>query len=297
MVRGSLTRVLAEELDSLTGIVVSHTCDAMQCLAGVLALARPDLWVDVVSCPAVFGSAGGRKYFIVELQRFAGRISDRLGADISISQLDRSIEVYNRNRNLLGRLSAFRHLFPASEYMEMMNAGLVMPKEEHNAMLDRLLDELWETAPPEKPSGPRLLISGSFLSDTTVLDLVEELGGLVVGDDLCNGARYFDTLVARGDDPIGALVDRYSRRALCPCKHDLQRSRREWILDCVRRSRADAVLFVLEKFCEPHAFDYPRLAGELEDAGIPAMMIEVGRTAARGRLRTRIQALLEKLSA
>ena len=295
--RGSLTRLLGDGLDSLQGVVFSHTCDTMQCLADVLALARPDIWVDVVGHPTVLDSSGGREYLVAELQRFAGRISQRVGAVISIYELTRSVEIYNHNRNLLGRLRAFREMLSASEYLNVLNAGLLMPKEEHNALLDRLLGELWKgRTQPERSEGPRLLISGSFLTDTTVLELIEELGGVIVGDDLCNGTRYVDTLVAKSDDPIAALADRYLRRAPCPCKQSPQRSRSEWILDGVQRSRADAVLFVLEKFCEPHAFDYPHLAEVLEGEGISTMRIEVERVTVLGQLRTRLQAFLERLS-
>jgi len=294
--RGCLTRLLSGEVDFLAGVVLGHTCDAMLCLADIAALARPDLCIYSVGYPTVLDSPGSHTYLVAELQRFVGRISEQLASEISLQRLNRSIRIYNRNRNLLGRLRAFRHLLSATEYLEVMNAGLLMPKEDHNALLERLLDELWRVDRSEKHSGPRLLISGSLLSDSTVLELIEELGGSVVGDDLCNGTRYFDTLVSKGDDPIGALADRYLRRAPCPCKHDSHRSRSEWILDRIKRSGADGVLFVIEKFCDPHAFDYPYLAQVLEKRGVPSMILEVEQATAWGQLRTRIQAFLERLS-
>jgi benzoyl-CoA reductase subunit C len=55
------------------------------------------------------------------------------------------------------------------------------------------------------------------------------------------------------------------------------------------------VVFVLEKFCEPHAFDYALVAPALERAGIPHLLLEMEQTPSLEALRTRLQAFFEIL--
>jgi len=42
----------------------------------------------------------------------------------------------------------------------------------------------------------------------------------------------------------------------------------------VRRARADAVVFMPAKFCEPALFDYVLMKQGLERAGIPHLLVE-----------------------
>jgi len=55
------------------------------------------------------------------------------------------------------------------------------------------------------------------------------------------------------------------------------------------------VVFVLNKFCEPHAFDYVPLSKALAEAKIPHLLLETDITVPVGQLRTRLQAFLEML--
>jgi benzoyl-CoA reductase subunit C len=92
------------------------------------------------------------------------------------------------------------------------------------------------------------------------------------------------------------LADRYLQRAPCPAKHDAARPHAQRVLDQVRSSKAQGVIFVLPKFCDPHAFDYVPLAKALADAGVPHLLIETDLTMPASQLRTRIQAFIELLN-
>jgi benzoyl-CoA reductase/2-hydroxyglutaryl-CoA dehydratase subunit BcrC/BadD/HgdB len=67
------------------------------------------------------------------------------------------------------------------------------------------------------------------------------------------------------------------------------------LLELVRRARADGVVFVLEKFCEPHAFDYALIRPILDQAGVPYLLLEMEQTPSLEALRTRLQAFVEIL--
>lgn len=294
--RGCLTRSLNGELGWLSGLVFASTCDTMQCLADIWGMARPLDRIVAIDVPTRVSNQPARSYLAGELRRFAHRIASITGQAISSQALRESIGLYNRKRELLRQLEKSRRQLSAVDYLTAINAGLVIPVEEYVALLEQLTTQLSEESLPEVARGTPLMISGALLEDTLVHELLDELGGCVAGDDLCNGSRYYDTLVAESGDPFEALADRYLHRAPCPCKHTSAHPRSERLLRIARSTEAAGIVFALRKFCEPHAFDYPHLAQALEAEGIPYLLLEIESTTSRGQLRTRLQAFLETLT-
>jgi benzoyl-CoA reductase/2-hydroxyglutaryl-CoA dehydratase subunit BcrC/BadD/HgdB len=110
--------------------------------------------------------------------------------------------------------------------------------------------------------------------------------------------RAFDGLVETNGEPMAAITERYLQRAVCPAKHAGINRRANDLVRLVAESRAQGVIFLFLKFCDPHAFDYPYLRARLDEAGIPSLLVELEEhTAADGQLRTRIEAFMEMLSA
>jgi len=294
--RGCLARSLSGELDRLSGLAFASTCDTMQCLADIWGMARPHDRIVAIDTPTRLDSRHAMSYLTSELRRFARKIAAMSGCAIPPQALWESIGLYNRKRQLLRQLEDSREHLNATDYLVVINAGFVLPVEEYVVLLKQLTIQLSEESRSEVATGIPLVMSGALLEDTTVHELLDELGGRVVGDDLCNGSRYYDTQVAESEDPFEALAVRYLHRAPCPCKHAPAHSRLERLLGIVHRTEARGVIFALRKFCEPHAFDYPYLAHALEAEGIPSLLLEIESMISHGQLRTRLQALLEILS-
>jgi benzoyl-CoA reductase/2-hydroxyglutaryl-CoA dehydratase subunit BcrC/BadD/HgdB len=64
----------------------------------------------------------------------------------------------------------------------------------------------------------------------------------------------------------------------------------------VKEKKAQGVIFLLLKFCDPHAFDYPYIKQSLDEAGIPVMLMEINDPIpSGGQLKTRFEAFLEML--
>jgi benzoyl-CoA reductase/2-hydroxyglutaryl-CoA dehydratase subunit BcrC/BadD/HgdB len=178
-----------------------------------------------------------------------------------------------------------------------MEASMVMPKEQFNPLAAELVELLSEETPRQR--GPRLILIGPVLDDPTVLEIIDDLGACVVSDDLCTGSRYFEQPVAEAGegDPIEALADRYLKRWPCPAKHSLHGQRGEHLLELVEERKADGLVFTLQKFCEPQAFDYAIIKETLDVAGVPHLVLELEHTPAVGQLRTRLEAFSEMLKA
>ena len=118
----------------------------------------------------------------------------------------------------------------------------------------------------------------------------------IVHDDMCTGARSFEGIVEEHNNPSAALARRYLQRMNCPAKHGGLYSRGEHLVNTARIKKADGVIFLLLKFCDPHAFDYPYLKKMLDDAQIPSILIEAeNQFALDEQIGNRVDAFMEML--
>jgi benzoyl-CoA reductase/2-hydroxyglutaryl-CoA dehydratase subunit BcrC/BadD/HgdB len=85
------------------------------------------------------------------------------------------------------------------------------------------------------------------------------------------------------------------RRPPCPTKLQPHHQPGQHLLEQVRETGSDGVVFVIEKFCEPHAFEYALIRPDLERAGLPHLVLEMEQTPSLEALRTRLQAFVEML--
>ena len=292
--KSTLDQQLAGELGALVGTVFAHTCDTMQALADLWQMnSRGADLVATVMQPANLGSASSRAYLIAEMARLRTLVEQLAARPLRDQDLRASIDLYDETRLLTQGLQTHRERLHAAAYFAVLDAAQVMPRSLFNPLLSALLSSL-ETA-PVIGRGPRLFLAGALLSDPRLSELIEELGAQIAGDDLCSGSRHFLGHVGSGGDPVANLVDYYLQRAPCPSKRHLMHNAASVLLEKLRAARADGVLFLLDKFCEPHAFEYALLHPALEQAGVPHLALATEPAQNIEGLRTRLQAFLEML--
>lgn len=310
--RSALDQALRGDLIFLHGVVFPHTCDTIQALAAIWRTNFPDLYVETIVQPVHLSSPSTRPYLVAELQRFRRSLEELIGHEISNQAISASIELYNEKRRLLTRLHDLRDRLTATELFAATGAGFVMPPEEYNQLLGELVELLaeqeviippslpgrgWGRVGPPKPGfkAPGLILVGAVLDDPAILAIVEELGARIVGDDLCTGSRYFAQPVEADGDPIAALANRYLKRLPCPAKYHPDYPPGEHLLKLARETKANGIVFVLPKFCDPHAFDYAMVKEKLDAAALPYLRLEMEHAPALEQWRTRLQAFLEML--
>jgi benzoyl-CoA reductase subunit C len=125
--------------------------------------------------------------------------------------------------------------------------------------------------------------------------MVESVGATIVIDDQCSGTRYFWNEARLDGDPVKAIADRYCERPACPTKDYPEHTRFNHVLGLAKEYRAQAAVFLQQKFCDPHEGDYPDLKRHLETNGIPTLFLEFDITNPIGPFRIRIEAFLETL--
>lgn len=237
----------------------------------------------------------GLKGIKKDLEQFVGK-------EISDESLRESIRIYNKNRSLMRKVYKLRSenpwLLNSIELMAIVKSSMIMPKEEHNAMLESLLPKLEQKKQPKK-KGVRVFLSGSLCGapKKEVLSMIEQSGAVVVGDDLFHGDRYISTNINEGIDPLEAIATYYLEKNTdvpCPTRCDPKTDWPQYLIDSVKENEADQLVILMNQFCEPHMFFYPDIKEATEKAGIPHILVEMAHEMdSLETLRTRIEAFVE----
>jgi benzoyl-CoA reductase subunit C len=246
-------------------------------------------------------------------ERFHGTVRDRLarcrealeevlGGEIEEAALRDSIALFNRNRALLRRVFELCRTKPgimkARDLMALVQAGMLMPKEEHCRLLEELLPDL-ERRPATREKVVKVYLAGHLCMSVKVeiLDLIEDLGAHVVWDDLFVGYRYAASEVSQDLPPMEALTQHYFNLGIpCPTRWEPKSGWSDYLTARVRESGAQGTVILMVKQCGPMLLYYPWLKEVLTGSGIPQTLIvtEHEMISLEGT-RTRLQAFMEML--
>ena len=301
LVRGILEEGLSGRLNFLDGAVFPHTCDSFQRLSDIWRInVVHQFHIDLV-LPVKLNTASARQYMIDVLEKFKKDLERALGIKITDAMLTEAIKTYNHIRALMTRLYALRAKSPeiisGRNFHSIIKAAMIMDRQTFLKKLEAIVVQMDKDSGRKILSGDkRLFLAGSVCSHPDVYDIIEKAGGVVVGDDLCTGSRYFEGVMDEKASPLAAIAQRYLDRAVCAAKHSGLMNRGENIVRMVRESKAEGVVFMLLKFCDPHAFDYPYIKEMLDRENIPCMLLDMEeQLPAEGQLQTRFETFIQIL--
>ena len=210
------------------------------------------------------------------MARLIGGISGRAVTD---DDLRRSIGVFNTNRRLLRRLYQIRRDTPwklaVHESYVLTSLGGLVPREEHNALLEEVLP-LVEARAGKAQDRIRVVFEGGFCEQPP-LDLLRTIGDscYVVDDDLLIGLRWIVSDVAAAGDPLANLATAYlEQSSYSPVQHDPRKPKERMLLERVRAARAEAVIVTAAKMCEPGLDEQVAYSRALDEAGVPYFVSE-----------------------
>jgi len=303
--RTSLELALKGAFSVCDGFVFPFTCDAFQNLSEVwkAGIDRPCFQLVF---PKKVDRGHARAYLQAELLRLRGELEGFAGRPIPEASLRESIRLYNEHRRKMRQLEALRArgqgALSARQMMEVVLSSTFMSREEHLLLLEALLqgqagsDLSGKQGIVRKDGQVPVLLSGVMPRPAAVVSLLEELGYLVLGDDLGLGSLYYSLEIPDSGDAVCDLADGYLGYPPCSTLHDPAGSRSDTLIQRARAVGAEGVLIFAVKFCEPEFFDYPYLKEDLEKAGIPVLLLETELGLGEpGPARTRLEAFLETI--
>jgi benzoyl-CoA reductase/2-hydroxyglutaryl-CoA dehydratase subunit BcrC/BadD/HgdB len=296
--RSVFQTVLDGKWDFLNGVVSSVTNEGSRRMHDNWLAYKQRPYMDAIYLP-LKQTEHAVDMYLADLEDWRNRISEFRGARIVDRDLRRSIEVYNRGRELMQQLYELRKRerppVTGAETLEVVKAAARLPREQFNQLLEQLLDEIKRTG-REIKKGKRLMVIGSQLENSTWIEAIEALDAVVVTDELEAGTRYFWGTVDTKLPPMEALA-RYYISGRPPGTRIWPAGKRfEHIFNMVEQYRVDGVISEILRSDVEYGHDKLFLDKEMKERGIPILELDVeyGESGS-GQMRTRVEAFLEML--
>jgi benzoyl-CoA reductase subunit C len=301
IVRSALELALSGRLDFLSIFVTHPICDAARHSCGVWARNFPDLSCQILYFPHNVRSAHALDYLRGEYARIASIVEEVAGRRITDEALRASIEVFNENRRLLRELYRMKRETPwlvsAVEAAVLTRAAGLMPREEHNALLRRVLPMLAER--DAKPQDRiRVVFEGGFCEQPP-LDMLAVIQDVcyVVDDDIMIGLRWITEDVPLEGDPLSNLARAYMETSsYSPVQRDPEKPKEQMLIRRIREAGAEAAIVAAAKMCEPGLEDQVAYSRALDEAGIPHLVMEFEeKTTVFEQMRMEVETFAESL--
>ena len=217
----------------------------------------------------------GGTFYRREIEDILANLARISGKAVTDSELRAAIVLYNENRSVLEKLYEARSddpsSFPTSEVYRIVRAGAVLSVDDHTRLIRDYLDAAREEPFPEQDR-IRVYLVGAFCEQPPLglIRTLEQAGCALVGDDLILGMRFIRGPIDADGDPVQSLVDAYLKQARwSSAVYDGDRPREDRMMEDVRESRADGVIFCCPSFCDPALLDRPMLQKRLDEEKVP----------------------------
>ncbi len=294
--------------DFLSGLVIPHGCDSMVRSFSTWSYSLPYSYFQFINIPTVCAESSF-EFFKAEINSFRKSLERFAGKAITDGDLKEGIRVHNESRDKVRALYEFRKgdppLVSGTELAMVLTVGSSLPIAETNRLFDQVLAEIGRRRESRLKKGPRIFIDGACLDHIELIKLVEELGGKVVADTICNGARDHFPKTDLGGDPVDALSRRYLERINCPKTYRENKagtfegdiaSRFGDIGAYTKEFKVEGAILYVYKYCDPFGFEVPARKAYYQSINVPLLCLEdVYSAGTMGQLRTRIQAFLEMI--
>jgi benzoyl-CoA reductase/2-hydroxyglutaryl-CoA dehydratase subunit BcrC/BadD/HgdB len=282
----------------LDGLVSSSMCDQDKRLYSLFEYYQKLPYMDILYAPRKRDQEAVQLY-LCDLEDFRDRLSLYRWHRFSDADIARSIDVYNRGRELMRQLYELRKRdrppVTGAEALEVSKAAVRMPRERFNALMEQLLAEIERTG-REIKKARRLLVAGSDLHSANQMAALESLDAVVVVDEMDIGIRRAWGQVDPQLPPMEALA-RYYVLGRPVDKHNwVSEGRLEFIGDLADQYKVDGIVSQDVRFCTYNGWDRFDLKQQMDKRGIPILQVDLEYGHLAGpQVQIRAEAFLEML--
>ncbi len=273
--RSTIELGLNGSLDVLDGMIFPAICDVIRNLSGMWKLQFPSKISRYLDVPQNFDPQVGGAFYRRELLDLSEEIRAKGGRAYDPEALRAAIAAYNENRRLVRELYAVRAerpwKVPTSELYVVLRAALVLPVEEATAMFREYLAAASADESRRPLDQARVLLTGSFCEQPPLglIKTLERAGCFIVDDDFVQVHRWIKGDIPTDGDPLDNLVRAFLFDAIeSPTRYVGDGVKGKELLERIRRSGAEGVLFCAPSFCDPALLDQPMTVRALDRAGI-----------------------------
>jgi benzoyl-CoA reductase subunit C len=273
--RSTIELALTGRLDVLDGAVFPSICDVIRNLSGMWQMLFPDKYATYLDLPQNFDPALGGRFYVAEMRRIARDLEARGALPATDDRLRAAIEAENERRRALFELDATRASEPwrvrASEAYLIARAGSVLDAREH-ASLIRSFNAAARERETRAYDNVRVVVRGAFCEQPPLglIKTLEAAGCDIVDDDFQLGLRFIEGEIETTGDPLEAIARAYLQRGAATASRYIGiEEKGAALIDRVRQTKAEGVVFAAASFCDPALLDQPMLEAALDRQKIP----------------------------
>jgi len=274
--RSTIELGLNGKLDPLDGVIFPAICDVIRNLSGMWQTLFPKALVRYLDVPQNFDPAIGGRFYRQELESLSADLTARGARPYDPEALRASIGAYNHLRRLVRDLYALRQAapwkVPTSELYVMLRATVVLPVEDAIALLQAYRAGV-EAADDRLPlDQARVLLTGSFCEQPPLglIRTLERAGCYIVDDDFVQIHRWIKSDIPVDGDPLDNLVQAFLSDSIAsPTRYIDRGVKGAELIERVRTSGAEGVLFCAPSFCDPALLDQPMAVRAVEQTQVP----------------------------
>lgn len=283
--------------DDLAAVLFSVPCDTLKCLSQKWKGTSP---VIVFTHPQNRGLEAANKFLVKEYELVKAQLEHYLGVTITNAALERSIAIYNENRQVMREFvkvaADYPQVIDAVSRHAVFKSRQFMLKEKHTELVKELIAEV-KAMPVQPWTGKKVIVAGILLEPNELLDIFNEFGLAIVDDDLAQESRQIRVDVLDGEEgPLYRMAKAWQQMYGCSVATDTKKGRGKMLMNKMAQTGADAVIIAQMKFCDPEEWDYPVMYREFEERGVKNLMIEVDQEVTSfEQVKTRLQSFVEMM--
>ena len=274
-----ISKVLQDE--SIDGAVYPKSCDSTRIMSSYLSESGKFLHQIGI---ASYDSAGSMEYYANEIKRYKEAVEVHYGITID-DMAERAELVNNRNASIRETYENLASI-SFSQYLRTIHDMLELP----------LRNQRWDfQGDRDNSSGKRVFLTGSFLSNLSIVDVIENSGLTIVGDSLPESGRLVSC------KPVDTSVDIYKEIAqsilsarLSPTQNAFKRIIAD-DFDEISKKDARAIIFLTQKYCEPYDYLYSIYKSEADKRKIPIIQLAMNNTQDDGKASLLIEAFADMI--
>ena len=273
--RSIMEIVLDGHTDHFDGYIFPSICDVIRNLSGIFKQQKIGKFVKYMDFPQNFLPQIGGVFYQQEMEHVMKYIKEINGVEVTPEMLNHSIELYNKNRQMIEFIYNIRQDYPwrlsITDVYHIIRAGMVIPVEEHNEILEQVCEHIKEDigTPQDKI---KIVVSGAFCEQPAVglIRAIEDAGCYVVDDDYMLGSRMIiGDIDATTDNPLEAISNSYINQSQFSSSiYDVDDPKEYRLAKLVKERGADGVIFASASFCDPSLLDAPIFQNAFDKLGI-----------------------------
>lgn len=283
----------------MSAVMVPVLCDSLKCVTQNWKYAVSDIEMIPVLYPQNRTSKGAEKFLRSQYAGIKQTLEKISGQEITGKMLEEAVRNQNLHNKAMREFIEIAGEHPAElsprNRHAVFQSSYFMDILEHTELVKQLNTQIGQGT-PGRFRGIRVITVGMTADYPAILDILEQNKIAVIRDEMADESKRFQFDIPMEEDLLDGLVQQYMGLCGCSFVADVVLPRENQILELAQKHKADGVVVLMTKFCDPEEYDYPSIKDALKKQQIPCLKIEADKqTKKYGQAATAVQSFQEMI--